>query len=301
MTENDEQYFWDKVTQGRSTDDFFNYLATEKPVLVPCEFCCWPSTIHYDGDRCTRAKEKNQQCSFGLYEKITKVLQQEMISRAKKEVAEEKTKIKEGDFMEFLRQQQSQQNTFLEQLLKSSLTKPSKLVKVSKPPLWTKDMSFETFKIQIERWNTKEKDISEVDKHHELIENMKTNKDVKDLAKYVNDEITEKNLKVEDQTVSKILDILEEKYGRSDLEKIEKAWEDLRSFKVSPDDNPEEVIMKMKKIVGDVTEKVDIKKNSEKFFSVWMLQSMNNAKYLSDFESQALRNELKGNEETKIE
>ena len=23
MTENDEQYFWDKVTQGRSIDDFF--------------------------------------------------------------------------------------------------------------------------------------------------------------------------------------------------------------------------------------------------------------------------------------
>ena len=49
--------------------------------------------------------------------------------------------------------------------------------------------------------------------------------------------------------MSKIFDILEEKYGRSDLEKIEKAWEDLRSFKVSPDDNPEEVIMKMKNIV----------------------------------------------------
>ena len=93
MSDSTEDYFWDKVCQGGSREDFFSYLAKEQPTLRPCRFCQYPASLHFTGEMCTRLEEKNKQCSPEVYEKITKVLQHEMLSRHKNET-EEKDKQK---------------------------------------------------------------------------------------------------------------------------------------------------------------------------------------------------------------
>ena len=51
---------------------------------------------------------------------------------------------KDSDLKTFLKIQQQQQQTFLEKLYKgSAASKPTKLFKVSTPPAWTKDVSFD--------------------------------------------------------------------------------------------------------------------------------------------------------------
>ena len=74
----------------------------------------------------------------------------------------------------------------------------------------------------------------------------------------INDEITEKYHRKEEQKVSAILDCLNKKYGRTELEKMEKSWNDLSNFKVSTGDDGEELVSKLKRIVDDVIEKIDI-------------------------------------------
>ena len=92
----------------------------------------------------------------------------------------EATPTKEDDFRSFLKEHQNQQNLFFEKLFKNNQTntstnRPSKLIKVSKPPAWTKEMSIETYKLQVERWSVKEADVPETEKFHELIESLKSN------------------------------------------------------------------------------------------------------------------------------
>ena len=58
-------------------------------------------------------------------------------------------------------------------------------MKTSKPPIWTKDMTFDSFKKQISRWNEKEKEVSKTERFHEVVESLKLNKEIKGLAKYL--------------------------------------------------------------------------------------------------------------------
>ena len=53
MSDLTKQYFWDKVCPEKMKEDFLQWLSDEQPILVPCEYCAWPSTIHSSGDKCT--------------------------------------------------------------------------------------------------------------------------------------------------------------------------------------------------------------------------------------------------------
>ena len=95
------------------------------------------------------------------------------------------------------------------------LTKPAKV------PTWTRDLTLETFSKQIQTWSDILQEIPEYVKYADLVESLKTNKDIKGLPKYIG----EHNLPVlenkEDQTIKKVLEILSIKYGRTRIEKIE--------------------------------------------------------------------------------
>ena len=222
MSKFTDQYFWDLVCRKRCKEEFLEALADEKTTLIPCEFCAWPSTIHYNGERCTRQMEVDQRCPFELYEKITKELQSEMLKRNNKKmekVPEQSFLLKNEDFKQFLKDQQQQQNLFLEKLwekkpVDSLSQKTTKLIKMSKPPIWTKDMSLDVYKSQLNGWNKNEKDVPESGRYNKLLESLKTNKDVRGVAKYINHEVTEKCVEVESQTVKAVIDALEKKYGR---------------------------------------------------------------------------------------
>ena len=65
--------------------------------------------------------------------------------------------------------------------LHSSSHRPAKPTKPAKVPSWTKDMSLETYVKQLTTWQQINEDIPEFAKYHELIEELKKNKDIKGL------------------------------------------------------------------------------------------------------------------------
>ena len=103
---------------------------------------------------------------------------------------------------------QTFQNTWIEKNEAKSISTTSKLVKPPKPPTWTKEMAFDTFQKQVRRWSNNEKQITEIDKYHDLIEELKKNKDINGLTEYVNDQIVETCSDESYQTVEKVLIVL---------------------------------------------------------------------------------------------
>ena len=58
-------------------------------------------------------------------------------------------------------------------------------MKPVKVPSWTKDMSLETYGKQILMWMDINEDVPEYAKYHDLIEELKKNKEIRGLQKYV--------------------------------------------------------------------------------------------------------------------
>ena len=71
----------------------------------------------------------------------------------------------------------------------SSSARPSKLTKPVKVPSWTKDISLETYVKQLTAWQQINEDIPETAKYHELIEELKKNKEIRGLQKFLVDHI----------------------------------------------------------------------------------------------------------------
>ena len=69
----------------------------------------------------------------------------------------------------------------LASLTSGSSPKLAKLVKPAKVPSWTKDMSLETYSKQISTWTDINEDVPEYVKYHDLIEDLKKNKEIRGL------------------------------------------------------------------------------------------------------------------------
>ena len=104
--------------------------------------------------------------------------------------------------------------------------KSTKLTKPAKVPSWTNDMSLETYVKQLTTWQQINEDIPEFAKYHELIEELKRNKDIKGLQKFLADHILPVIETKEDQNVKKVVTLLNERYGGTHTEKVEEAIED---------------------------------------------------------------------------
>ena len=61
----------------------------------------------------------------------------------------------------------------------------SKLTKPAKVPSWTKDMSLETYVEQLAAWQEINEDVPDYAKYHELIEQLKRNKDIKGFQRFI--------------------------------------------------------------------------------------------------------------------
>ena len=93
--------------------------------------------------------------------------------------------------------------------------KVTKLTKPAKVPSWTKDMSLETYTKQLATWQDINEDVPEYVKYHDLIEELKRNKDIKGLQRYIVDHILPVLTQKQDQTVDKVAGLLDSRYGRS--------------------------------------------------------------------------------------
>ena len=67
-------------------------------------------------------------------------------------------------------------------------------------------------------------------KFHDLMENLKMNKDIKDLPRYVGEHVLQVLELKQDQTIKKALELLKVKYCRSRTEKIEECFNDILKF-----------------------------------------------------------------------
>ena len=60
-------------------------------------------------------------------------------------------------------------------------SKPRLLTKLAKVPMWTKDIILETYTKQINTWSTVLKEIPEHVKYADLVESLKTKREIKEL------------------------------------------------------------------------------------------------------------------------
>ena len=92
-------------------------------------------------------------------------------------------------------------------------------------------MSLETYVKQLTTWQQINEDIPEFAKYHKLIEELKKNKEIKGLQKFLADHILPVIETKDDQNVKKVVTLLNERYGRTRTEKVEEAIEDLFKFR----------------------------------------------------------------------
>ena len=79
--------------------------------------------------------------------------------------------------------------------------------------MWTKDLTLETYIKQGQSWTDVLEEIPEHVKFADLIESLKTNKEIKGLQKYVGEHILLVLERKVDQTLKRVLEILILKYG----------------------------------------------------------------------------------------
>ena len=92
-------------------------------------------------------------------------------------------------------------------------------------------MSLETYTKQITTRTGINEDVPEYMKFHDFIEELKKNKDIKGLQRYIAEHILPVLIKKTDQTLNKVVKLLDVKYTSSRTEKVEEAVEDLLKFR----------------------------------------------------------------------
>ena len=78
------------------------------------------------------------------------------------------------------------------------------------------------------------------------MEELKKNKDIKGLQKYVADHVIPVLIKKTDQTLEKVIELLDAKYGRSRTEKVEDVIEDYLKFREDQCEDDGELVLAMK-------------------------------------------------------
>lgn len=159
-------------------------------------------------------------------------------------------------------------------------------------------MSLETYVKQLTTWQEINEDVPDYAKYHELIEELKKNKDIKGLQRFIGDYILPVIVRKEDQTVEKVIRLLESRYGSSRTEKVEEAIKDLFQFREDQYEDDDELMLAMSELRQ---RGVDLRITFDEFHSAWMLQKLKKRKKMENFELQALREVVKENSEDVVQ
>ena len=168
--------------------------------------------------------------------------------------------------------------------------KPKLLTKPAKVPMWTKDLTLETYIKQVQSWTDVLEDIPEHVKFADLIESLKTNKEIKGLQKYVGEHILPVLETKVDQTLKKVLEILILKYGRTRVEQIEDFMKDWSKFKDDQYKDDRELLLGMRELNQ---RRKELNMTEDEWVSVWMLGIVKKRKRLDKFVYQSLRDIVK--------
>ena len=104
----------------------------------------------------------------------------------------------------------------------------------------------ETFSKQLQKWSDILEEIPEYVKYHDLMESLKTKKEIKELPKYVGENILSILERKQDQTMKKVLEFLSLKCGQTRTEKIEDFMDDWTKFRDDQYDDDGELLLGMK-------------------------------------------------------
>ncbi len=123
-------------------------------------------------------------------------------------------------------------------------------------------------------------------KYQDFVENLKLNKDIKGLPRFVGEHVLPVLEKKQDQNVKRVLELLDVKYGRTRIEKVEECVKDWLEFKEDQFEEEDELLLAMKEINQRRNE---LKISENEWFSTWMLGRVKKRKRMDNFEYQALR------------
>ena len=177
--------------------------------------------------------------------------------------------------------------------LKESATsscKPRLLKRPAKVPTWTKDLTLEIYTKQLLTWTDILEDIPEHVMYQDLMEPLKTNKEVKGLPRYVGEHVLPTLEKKSDQTILKVLDLLDSKYGRTKTERIEEIMDEWIKFKDDSFEDDRELLLGMKELRQ---RKKELNITEDEWDTVWMLTIVKKRKKIDKFIFQALRDIVK--------
>ena len=107
----------------------------------------------------------------------------------------------------------------------------ARVTKPTKVPSWTRDLTLETYIKQVETWNDVNEDVPSNTKYQDFVEGLKTNKEIKGLPRFIAEHILPVLEKKQDQTVKRVLELLDVKYGRTRIEKIKECVTDWLEFR----------------------------------------------------------------------
>ena len=134
------------------------------------------------------------------------------------------------------------------------------------------------------------KEIPEHVIYADLIESLKTNKEIKGLQKYVGEHILPVLEVVEDHTITKVLEILTLKYGRTWVEMVEDFMDDWSKFKDDHYEDDAELLLGMKELNQ---RRKGLKMTEDEWVAVWMLSIVKKKIRLDKFVYQFLRDVVK--------
>ena len=262
-----------------------------------CELCHKPRLVH--AGLCVRSEMVDADCLVDIWKEFGVRMKPLM-----KSVREEKmTKVKEveisTDLKALIGHMNEKNMDNIEKLCgiivksRDENAKPSKVIKTAKVPIWSKEMSLETFSKQISTWNEVNLDVPEYSRYPDWIESLKMNKEIKGLSAYINDHVIKVCEKREDQEVSKVLDVLSKKYGRSRVEKMEVWIENWFDFKDGDFDDEDDFLFAMKEIG---VRKKEVKVINEEMFTMWMLRTVKKREKMETYEYHILRDVVKKEE-----
>ena len=113
-----------------------------------------------------------------------------------------------------------------------------------------------------------------------MIEELKKNKDIKGLQKFLADHILPVILTKTDQNVKKVIALLIERCGRTRTEKVEEAIEDLFKFREDQFEDDDELMLAMSELRK---RRVDLEITFDEIHTVWMLQKIEEKKKDGEF------------------
>ena len=122
------------------------------------------------------------------------------------------------------------------------------------------------------------------------MEELKKNKDIKGLQENFAEYSIPVLVRKTDQTLDKVVELLDMKYGRSRTEKVEDVIEDYLKFREDQYEDDDELILAMKELRQ---RRIELKMSFDEFDSVWMLEKMRKRRKMENFEIQFLRTVVK--------